>query len=315
MTAFGLRGPVGRLLRSPKHGAARFLVAVLLIESHAGVAVSSNILAANVSDASGGRAVAAASTPTVGAASALAPADVGQWSAPLSWPLVAVHMTMLANRKVLVWDDHTSGVGADVFDPATNAMTAVPFDIANLFCSGHALLPDGRVFVAGGHTGTIHSGIADSSIFDPATQTWSSGARMSVGRWYPTVTALPDGRMLVTAGEINCDGCNALTPEIYNPATNSWTQLTGATQDFPYYPHMFVLPDGRVFASSSNRKAIASMVLDLATKTWSVVDPAVLDGGSAASYAPGKIIKTGLGRDPDAPPAPSVATTYVIDMN
>jgi hypothetical protein len=32
-------------------------------------------------------------------------------------------------------------------------------------------------------------------------------------------------------------------------------------------------------------------------------------------YAPGKIIKSGLGRDPDLPGAPSVATTYVLDMN
>jgi len=75
---------------------------------------------------------------------------------------------------------------------------------------------------------------------------------MSVGRWYPSVTSLPDGRMLVTAGETNCDGCNALIPEIYDPATNSWTRLTLASHDFPYYPHMFVLPDGRILAASSN---------------------------------------------------------------
>jgi hypothetical protein len=137
---------------------------------------------------------------------------------------------------------------------------------------------------------------------------------MSVGRWYPTVTSLPDGRMLVTAGEINCDECNALIPEIYDPATNSWTQLTGASQNFPYYPHMFVLPDGRVLAAAANRRAITSVVLDPATQIWSIGDPAVLDGGSSATYAPGKIIKSGLGRDPDLPGAPSVATTYVIDM-
>jgi hypothetical protein len=32
-------------------------------------------------------------------------------------------------------------------------------------------------------------------------------------------------------------------------------------------------------------------------------------------YAPGKIIKSGLARDPDIAPANSVATTYVLDMN
>jgi hypothetical protein len=31
-------------------------------------------------------------------------------------------------------------------------------------------------------------------------------------------------------------------------------------------------------------------------------------------YTPGKFMKSGLGRDPDLPGAPSVATTYVLDM-
>jgi galactose oxidase-like protein/Kelch motif protein/List-Bact-rpt repeat protein len=242
---------------------------------------------------------------------ASAPADVGQWSAVLSWPIVAVHMVLLPNGNVLVLED---GGHIDLYDPATNSLTAVPFNIVDLFCAGQLLLPDGRAFFAGGNAFN-HGGIHDSTIFDPATRGWTSAAKMLYGRWYPTVTALPDGRVLVIAGETTCDECNAPIPEIYDPAANSWTQLSGAMKDFPYYPHMFVLPDGRVLASSTNRRPIASAVLDLATQTWSTVDPTVLDGGSAAMYAPGKIIKSGLARDPDLPGADSVATTYVLDMN
>ena len=131
---------------------------------------------------------------------------------------------------------------------------------------------------------------------------------MQYERWYPTVTALPDGRMLVTGGETNCNECNALIPEVYNPATNTWTQLTGASKEFPYYPHMFVLPDGRVLATSSNRRAMATVVLNLATQTWSTVDPAILDGGSAAMYAPGKILYVGGGDPP-------TNTAEIIDLN
>jgi hypothetical protein len=265
------------------------------------------VRATNVSGDSAYSNTASATTP-------VAP-PTGQWSAVFSWPIVAIHMTLLPTGKVLTWEDRTDNSSADIFDPATNTLTAVPFLAANLFCSGHAMLPDGRVFVAGGHGGNPHIGIPNSTFFDPNTQSWSSGPLMSVARWYSTVTSLPDGRMLVTAGEINCDGCNALIPEIYGPATNSWTQLTNASQNFPYYPHMFVLPDGRVLATSSNRSAIASVALNLTTQTWSVVDPAVLDGGSAAMYLPGKIIKSGLGRDPDLAGVPTVATTYVLDMN
>ncbi|HYV67771.1 MAG TPA: galactose oxidase-like domain-containing protein, partial [Myxococcales bacterium] len=85
-------------------------------------------------------------------------------------------------------------------------------------------------------------------------------------------------------------------------------------QSLQYYPHMFVLPDGRVLASSSNRAPMASLLLDTTIQTWTTVDPAVLDGGSAAMYLPGKVIKSGLARDPDDTPASSVATTYVLDM-
>jgi galactose oxidase-like protein len=237
--------------------------------------------------------------------------SLGQWSPVVPLPEVAVHMVLLPSGKVLLWQN---GYAAHIFDPATNATTAVPVNFADLFCAGQGLLADGRVFVAGGTVST-HSGLHDSTLFDPATQTWSSGAKMLYGRWYPTVTELGDGRMLVTAGETTCNECNAPIPEIYDPVTNAWTQVSGALKDFPYYPHQFLLADGRVLVSSSNRRPIASAVLDLTTQTWSTVDPAVLDGGSAAMYAPGKIIKAGLARDPDLSPASSVATTYVLDMN
>lgn len=97
----------------------------------------------------------------------------------------------------------------------------------NLFCSGHALLPDGRLFVAGGHGGLrTHTGAsADGYIglrllsifqaqnfrrdvtafrqslwwtyFPPAPRTEPEAPEP---RWYPTVVALPDGKMLIVGG-------------------------------------------------------------------------------------------------------------------
>jgi hypothetical protein len=137
---------------------------------------------------------------------------------------------------------------------------------------------------------------------------------MHTPRWYPTNTALPDGRILVTAGEFNCDMCNALIPEVYNPITNTWTELSGAALDLTYYPHMFVLPDGRVLAASSAETSIVSRALNLDTQIWSVIDPNAVDGGSAAMYLPGKIMKSGTSTNPDDPVSPSDTTTYVLDM-
>src|SRR4029077_6395496 len=161
------------------------------------------------------------------------PSEVGQWSGPFAWPIVAVHMALLPTGRVLASDGAPYGTDARVWDPSTNLFSAVP-TVDNIFCNGAAALPDGRLLVAGGHFNT-HVGLNVSNLFDPVSQTWSSGAPMAFDRWYPTVTALPDGRMLVTGGEIDCAGCEATIPEVYNPQTNSWTSLTGASLSLPYY--------------------------------------------------------------------------------
>ncbi|MGH9896339.1 MAG: kelch repeat-containing protein, partial [bacterium] len=128
------------------------------------------------------------------------------------------------------------------------------------------------------------------------------------------MTTLPDGRVLVTAGEIDCDGCNALTPEIYDPATNKWTELPGAPLDIPYYPHMFVLPDGQVLASSTTEDSIVTRALSVSNQTSTVIDPVPVDGGSAAMFLPGKVVKSGTSTNPDDTVVPAAATTYVLDM-
>src|SRR6185369_3452329 len=108
-------------------------------------------------------------------------------------------------------------------------------------CSGHTLLPDGRVVVTGGHSST-YVGIRNSTFFNPATLTWSAGPLMATARWYPTATSLPSGKVLVTSGADNCPTCGspggshagiALIPEIYDPNANTWTSLTPASLSLP----------------------------------------------------------------------------------
>jgi hypothetical protein len=177
-------------------------------------------------------------------------------------------------------------------------------------------MPDGRLMVTGGIVGlTDDMGPHDATIFDPVTEQWSQGAMMNFGRYYPTATTLADGRILVQGGTTTCVSCIADIPEIYDPILNTWTQLgPTASKIFKYYPHTFVLPDGRIFVSSQDDKAIASQVLDLTTQTWTTVDSRVFDGHSAAMYLPGKVIKAGTATADD-PGHPSAPTTYIIDMN
>ncbi len=251
------------------------------------------------------------------------PAVVGVWNGPYDWPLVAIHGAMLHTGRILYFDDHTEDPGVQVWDPVADAFTPTPYPVRNLFCAGLSALADGRIAIVGGHV-DAYAGIPDVAIFDPVPEIWSTGPPMTYPRWYPTATALPDGRLLVLSGASDCPTCNdpngthdgiVEIPEIYDPVANDWTQLNGASLRIPLYPHVFVLPDGRVLVTSTQEDPIETWVLNLASETWSVVDPAVLDGGSAVMYRPGKVLKSGSARNPDYPAAAAAATAYVLDMS
>jgi hypothetical protein len=212
-----------------------------------------------------------------------------------------------------MWDGQSAGVNTYVWDPATNAVLSLS-SVRNIFCGASTLLADGRLFSVGGHT-QLHWGLRAGQTFNATTNQWVTGPDMADPRWYPSVLSLPDGRALVVAGESTCDQCNVPIPQIYAPETNSWSTLSNAFFDFPYYPHLYVLPDGRVFVPSTTREPIVSQVLNIAQQTWTAVDSAHnFDGGSSVMYLPGKFLKTGTSVDPDGPVKNSASKAYVIDM-
>jgi N-acetylneuraminic acid mutarotase len=228
----------------------------------------------------------------------------------VSLPAVAVNLILLQNNKVLFYQD---GSTPTVWNYVLNTFTNVPAP-ADLFCSGHALLADGRVLVVGGYGESDSTiGIANAEVFDPSSNTWTPVPNMAYRRWYPAATTLPDGRILVTAGWQTTSHTNAGISEIYDPAGNSWTQLTNANNPFETYPFMDVLPDGRVIHVGGSEYPTDTDVLDLTTTSWSVVDPNIVDGGSAIMYTPWKFMKAGSATDSQGV-GPSSNTTFVLDM-
>jgi len=243
------------------------------------------------------------------------PAATGLWSGLTSVPIISVHVAQLPSSKILLIDGQSLGWDARVWDTLTNSFVAAPVP-ANVFCSAHEQMADGRIFVAGGTNGGAHLGLKVGNVFDPVTQSWTVLPNMTSPRWYPTSTELPDGRQLVLAGETSCPGCEALIPEIYNPTTNTWTRLTSASWSFPYYPHVYVLPNGKVLVPSTGEEPIVSQVLDINAQTWTAVGGSTaLEGGSSVMYRSWKILKTGKTVDPDDPATPSTAVSYVLDMS
>ena len=241
------------------------------------------------------------------------PAQFGMWSGTIPVSIMPVHSALLPNGKIFMSDAQSAGADAIVWDPATYSSASVTAP-ANIFCNGMEQMADGRLLIVGGHAGG-HIGLTFAGIFNPSSNSWTSVPNMAYPRWYPTATMLPNGRILVTSGESNCDGCYVPVQEIYNPSTNSWTQLSSAPFSFAYYPHLFVLPDGRVLVPATAEAPIVSQVLDLNTLTWtSIGGPTAVDGGSSVMYLPGKVLKVGTSVDPDKAIRSSAATAYVLDM-
>jgi galactose oxidase len=225
---------------------------------------------------------------------------VGKWSAPFAWPIIGLHVHMLRNGKVLSWGK----VGDPyVWDPATNAFTAVPSPDW-IFCSGHTFLADGRLLVNGGHISDNH-GIPDANLFDPGSMTWSARAPMAKGRWYPTTTTLANGEAVTIAGR-DQQGMEAAIPEVWTGS--GWRALSSAGRVLPYYPRTFLAPNGKVFYAGENR---ASLYLSTSgSGAWTSVASrkyGIRDYGSAVMYQPGKVLYAGGGR--------TTATAEIIDLN
>jgi hypothetical protein len=229
----------------------------------------------------------------------------GQWAPAFATPAVAVHLHLLPAGKVFFWGD----VGnAELWDPANPSagFTAVtkPYRI---YCSAHTFGPDGRLLVTGG-TSPNTRGLRVATVFDPASNGWSATTSMAQGRYYPTLTTLPNGEILVVSGH-DTSLTVVTIPEVWNGA--SWRRLTSASLSIPspYYPAMFVAPNGKVFLAGFPQ---TSRYLDVSgTGQWSTVanrNVADRTMGSAVMYAPGKILYAGGGDPP-------TASAEVIDLN
>jgi hypothetical protein len=231
-------------------------------------------------------------TPTTPAPSFLAvggPESSGQWTAPFNWQVVAVHQTLLSNGKVLSWGH--AGL-PQVWNPATGIFTPVASP-ALLFCGGHSLTTDGRVVVAGGHITNNH-GLPDMSIFSPGSQSWSQTTPMRRGRWYPTNTTTGSGEVVILAGKDE-NGTTVTVPEIWNPS-GTIRQLSTASRSFPYYPRVFLAPNGKLFYAGESQTTRWLKITG--TGSWSTGPNRLYgtrDYGAAVMYEEGKILYVGGG--------------------
>jgi hypothetical protein len=236
-------------------------------------------------------------------------------------PHVAIHTHLLPTGEVMFWpgeegpQHRTKGYQYGfIWNPKTGATRQADNRRTDVFCAGHSFLPDGRLLVTGGHFADA-SGRRETNIFDPFKKQWSRAKDMRAGRWYPTNTTLANGDVLVVAGTQE-DASNNTIPEVWSSAKGGgWRQLTTAQRGQPYYPFMFLAPDGRVFYAGPEQQT--AFLSTAGTGSWSngpISSGGYRDYGSAVMYAPGRIMIVGGGGWP-TPNTPPTNTAEIIDLN
>jgi hypothetical protein len=242
------------------------------------------------------------------------PEVTGQWSSVPDLSFYPIHIHLLPTGKVMLWGGYSiSGDNAHLWDPDTAATTPLSLAGYDVFCSGHSLLGDGRLLVAGGNLVTLmergHTGLPYASIYDPFSDVWTRLPDMNAGRWYPTVTTLANGDALVIAGSIDSTQGGNRLPQVWQVASGTWRDLTNAIVSLPLYPWMHVAPNGKVFLAGPG---IPARYLETAgSGAWTAVANSSLhrDYGSSVLYDEGKVLIVGGGS------APPTNTAQVIDLN
>lgn len=212
-----------------------------------------------------------------------------------------IHTALLHTGKVLAFggsgNDETRVANpypAELFDPEAGTVTTVDQELAgDIFCAGHAFLPDGRLLVAGGtdsYDGNVSlpglselpdlplfGGLDHAYLFEPEAERWTRVEDMAAGRWYPTLVTMGDGSILTAAGLTKQFPWVLLRKlERYTPG-QGWDTVDGAHRWLPLYPRLHLLPDGTVFYAGSynnhytfpfSLKGFPTAVLDPETGEW-----------------------------------------------
>jgi hypothetical protein len=210
----------------------------------------------------------------------------GLWEPVFALPNVAIHTHVLPNGRVLMWGRRDNPMDSldvhectpFVWNPGDGIVVPTPQPqlqdgtTVNLFCSGHAFLPDGRLLVVGGHLAD-GDGLSQATLYDCTSNSWTATSPMitpggeEVRRWYPTATTLPDGSVLVASGSYvdlaQPLGRETIVVDLLQVwANDRWSTIMtadGTPLNFiglPLYPRLHVVSDGRVFMSGTNDRTL-----------------------------------------------------------
>lgn len=244
-----------------------------------------------------------------------APANYGEWSDVIPWPIIAVHANLMPNGNVISWDATPDDFDDDphttenfttrviVWDPITNQH----FDTynntnADLFCAGSSHLWDGRILFAGGDSGVggLNAPLTNTSIYDPETNTWEQMPDMAAPRWYSSNASLANGETLTYGGTYN----PVPVAEVFQH-DETWRSMDFGTPDdlSVNYQWMQATPDGKVttFGPQSTISKIDTDAGGQITLGPERDELPIRRYGSYAMYDIGKVLVAGGTEDEGGP--------------
>ncbi len=239
----------------------------------------------------------------------------GHFAAPLCWSIIGMHTHVLPQTGDVLYWDRLGNVAE--WDPRTGESALLDGPGHNLFCAGHAFLPDGELLIAGGHddpfgasTGHDGVGIDNLGLFQPIhlpeEHPWHPLVPMNAPRWYPTITTLSNGTALLFSGSLDINYTKNFLPQVYELGSDALRDLTAATDPVPHgaqlYPWMFALPGARVAKVGPDAD---TWLLDTnGVGAWVAgpvrADGLVLDYGSAVMTGQHALVFGGGGAEPES---------------
>lgn len=185
-----------------------------------------------------------------GIAGDIDPALFGSWSAPLAWPVIAIHGAVMPDGRVLHYSypDATPGSRGRLWNPSTGTFATVNIS-TDIFCSGLSHLEDGTLYVTGGNdTGCQFQGRDVTFMFDGTTQQWTPQETMATRRWYPSNVTLGDGSVMIVSGlDVTCGTTEIMERFVPGDGPGSGLDVVPIGEELlDLYPRLHLLSDGRV---------------------------------------------------------------------
>ncbi len=195
--------------------------------------------------------------------------SAGQWSSTTALPNIPISAAILPNNSILSWSSNNlttfeldigsgrSQTYTSLYSLLTNKVTSTieSATMADMFCSGIAFLPDGRLMVVGG------SSSSHTELYDYTARTWSAASPLGIARGYNSAVTLSTGNIFTIGGSWSGSGLPK-DGELWSPSTG-W-EPTGISVDTVLakdigdaalgyvlygdnHPWLFAMPNGTVF--------------------------------------------------------------------